>query len=449
MNLSQNIFNSFIDFSQKKNIQFTLTSSGSFENTYFDPDKVEKILVNLLSNAFKFTPIGGTIMVELEHDKLQQGWVNIIVSDDGIGIAAENHSKIFNRFFQIESDGNSPVEGTGIGLNITKDMVELHHGRIQVKSEYGKGSSFSIFLPVLRNYFTDVELKFQANEHTFKHINEENYISQNTEVKNEVQSESDKDFDQTRLLLLFVDDNLDLREFIQQNMGIKYRVITSSNGKDAFELAINELPHIIISDIMMPGMDGFELCSKLKNNFTTNHIPVILLTAKVDETNQENGYNIGADDYIPKPFSLKILEARINNIIKNHELLKIKYQRIISAEPQKLIPANTDEQFLLRIIQIIESHLEDFDFGIDELAKELVMSKSQLYRKFNYITDVSIGEYIKSYKLKKASQYLQNTTLNINEISFKTGFVNSTYFIKCFKQEFQITPKEFQKRHKK
>ncbi|HKI90505.1 MAG TPA: ATP-binding protein [Draconibacterium sp.] len=406
----------------------------------FDQDKIEKIINNLLSNALKFTAPGGSVIVFLSlvfkheeesttHEEQDMQFIEITVKDTGRGIPRQNIGKIFNHFFQSkEEDGNT---GTGIGLALVKELVKLHKGEIFVTSKTGVGSKFTIRIPYIPN------LQLQQNE---------------IEVASE-ESQSDPipayyEYDENNVIsdekiMLVVEDNVDVRHFISSHFKSTYRILQAKNGQEGWEIALKTIPDIVISDILMPVMNGYDLCKRIKSDERTSHIPVILLTAMHSKENEIKGLTTGADDYITKPFDLSILQAKVENLLSIRESLKQKYTGTVILEPKNVEITSQDEKFLQRAIQIVEENISDNKLDIEEFSKMVGLSRMQLYRKIQAMTDMTVKEFIRHIRLKRAAQLLLQHKMNISEVAYEVGFIDLTYFRKCFKREFGMSAKEY------
>lgn len=424
----------------KKRINFSFIAEKSSIPAYFDADKIEKVIFNLLSNAYKYTDEGGLISVTLKPLKKEElQYIIIRISDSGIGIESQNLKLIFNRFFSHK--GKKDVEGNGIGLSLTKELVQLHHATIDVESEINKGTIFSICLPIDRNYYLETEIESSKHlplmEDTYKNLIEEAALSLTENPSEQLQVENNK--------LLIVEDNEELLDLMYQIFSRYRRVMTASNGFEAISIIQNNDIDIIVSDVMMPEMDGLTLCQKLKSDIKTSHIPIILLTAKNNPDDRIACYDAGADGYIAKPFELKVLEARIKNFLSNRQIKQQEFKLDSNIDTDKLEPSPIDQQFLSQAISIIQDRILDTGFEINDLAQELCMSKSSLYRKIKATTGLSPIEFIRNIRLKHACQMLRDSSITISEVAYACGFSNPRYFSSCFKEEFSITPKAYQK----
>ncbi len=442
---------------QKKQITFLLPSQSQGIEAWFDPDIIEKVVYNLLSNAFKFTPDGGEISIEMDvmnqtpkgKTSQRNEWIELRIKDSGPGIPTEKKDRIFERFFTSAQADTSASQGTGIGLAFTKSLVELHHGEIWLESECGKGAHFVVSIPGWKKNYKKEEMG-----HSETYIGKNVYSDPATWLPSEIfvgqgNKENLQKVEAREVglpLLLLIDDNQDIRTFMRQSLGSNFQIIEAADGVEGLELALEHLPDLIISDVMMPVMDGLSLCSRLRSNPRISHIPFILLTAKSSEENELEGLKNGADAYVRKPFNMDVLEAQIQNILNQRQELKTRFRRELLMEPEEVTIASVDEEFLKRAMEIVEEHMGDPDFNVETMVKEIGMSRSKLYLKLKALTDQSTSEFIRSVRLKRAVQLLEGGGLNVKEIMFMTGFNTASYFSKCFKKQFGVSPSEYLKR---
>jgi signal transduction histidine kinase/CheY-like chemotaxis protein/AraC-like DNA-binding protein len=432
-------FLSFASLAERKKITFKFNTSVENLNIYIDEDKVEKVIDNLLSNAFKFTPAGGR--VELKVSKNVE-YVNISIEDTGIGIPKEKISKIFDRFYQVDGTHKREYEGTGIGLALSKELIELHKGKIVVGSVEGKGTTITISMPLGKKYYTAEEIcKPVKNEKTNSDFISESILFEETwnekfNVNAIIETE--------KPLLLLVEDNSDVRTYIRENLEKEYTILEAVNGEEGQKKSIEQIPDLIISDVMMPKMDGFELCEKLKTDERTSHIPVILLTAKATSKDKITGYETGADDYIMKPFDVKELRVRVKNLIDQRKKLREHFlqEGIFSLDSKDI--TSIDRKFFERAIKIINEHLSDLSFGVESFASELSIGRTTLYKKLIAIVGEPPGDFIKRIRLSKANELIKIKSGNISEIALEVGFNNPAYFSECFKKQFGVTPSKYQ-----
>jgi DNA-binding response OmpR family regulator len=434
---------------EQKKIEFTFEAPSNPIFIYIDHDKLEKIICNLLSNALKFTNIGGKITVTISETdnttNISQKSVKISVADTGIGIPPDKLYKIFNRFYQIDDTSNRQFEGSGIGLALTKELVELHRGKIFVESTPGKGTVFTLFLPYDKAAYNSNEIREITSETAAPGEEKTDVQSLIPEPAPVSDTHSPQKVDESKPILLIVEDNPDVIEYIRHSLDDHYRTIEAKDGCEGLDVAANTIPDLIISDVMMPNMDGFQFCEKVKTNERTSHIPVILLTARAGEASKIEGLETGADDYITKPFSIHELSIRAKNLIEQRKKLREYFSQhtIKIREPEEMIKRSVDRQFLKRIISIIEQNLSDSAFGTPNLAREIGLSRSQLYRKLYAITNYAPNEFIRLLRLRRAEQLLRNKTGNVTEVAYEVGFNHISYFAKCFQQTFGYTPSEY------
>jgi DNA-binding response OmpR family regulator/nitrogen-specific signal transduction histidine kinase len=439
----KDISNSFSDLSEKKNIKFSYHSSLKELNTLFDQDKLEKILFNLLSNAFKFTPQGGQVSVEVllkeSNVLVNEGkkWLEIRVKDSGIGIAKDKQDKIFERFFQNDLPGNLVNQGSGIGLAITKEFVKIHGGSIWVESEPEKGSCFIINLPITQINSVDighVQLEEVIREQTSNHFGRFSF-----NVKKDPHKQN----------LLLVEDNEDFRFYLKDNLKTHYNILEAPNGRLGWELALAEIPDLIVSDVMMPEMNGVELCKKVREDIRTSHIPLILLTARTAEEQKLEGFESGASDYVTKPFNFEILLSRIKNLIAQKELIKRSFQKHIDVDASEVSITSMDEKLIKKAIQLVESNISNPDFSVEELSREIGMSRVHLYKKLSSLTGKTPIEFIRVIRIKRAAQLLEKSQMTVSEVAYEVGFNNPKYFAKYFRMEFNILPSAYSEKFKK
>ncbi|MBN1413742.1 MAG: response regulator [Bacteroidales bacterium] len=440
------IVKGFVPMAERKKINYEVHIPDGKYQTCFDHDKLEKILANLLSNAFKFTHEKGkvTLSIQLTNENAgkNSGYLEIRVQDTGQGIPAEQLDKIFDRFYQVSDTMNDGTSGTGIGLSLTKELIELQHGTIMVESKPGTGSNFIIKLPLGKDHL---------KEHEYVIINPDEIKDKSLIIRcrsSENKTVIDKEAvvvigNTDRSVVLIIEDNDDVRQHIAENFEKDFFIKEAKQGKEGLEMAYAFVPDLIISDILMPEMDGMTLCKKLKSDVRTSHIPIILLTAKAETENIIEGLETGADDYITKPFNIQELIARSFNLIEQRKKLREKYTKMVELEPEKVIVKSADEKFLKRIVEIIEKNMGDFEFDVNNLFPEMNMSRMQLFRKVKALVNQSPGELIRSIRLKRAAQLLKQNYGNIAEIAYEVGFNNLSYFAKCFREKFGVLPSEF------
>ncbi len=413
---------------KQQNITFTITTNKYEGETWYDKDAVEKIVINLLSNAFKYTPKNGAISCETRIDN-DIFYFNI---NNSATISKEEIKNIFQRFHQ----GNQNKEGIGLGLALVKELVELHKGQITVAS-VNNNTAFLVVLPVNKKAFNESELS----------VNKVNSENDNTLYNNETQlitnENQDEINDQELPILLIVEDNDEVKFYLQSIFKNQYKILTAPNGEQGINTAIEFVPDIIISDIMMPVKDGIALCNTLKTDERTSHIPIILLTAKVGEEHEIKGIKTGADDYITKPFNEDVLQLKVKKLVEGRALLRDRYSQELILKPKDISVNSFDEQFLERVQTIFKDRLIESSFSIDEFSKSVGMSRMQLHRKLKALTGFTTSEFIRSQRLKLAAQLLKKSEINISQVGYSVGFNDHAYFSKCFKEIYNCTPTEY------
>jgi signal transduction histidine kinase/DNA-binding response OmpR family regulator len=428
---------------------------------YFDPEKLEKVFANLLSNAIKFTPGGGRITVSVTkntaaEDNFPAGSVDIVVRDTGSGIPESQKAHIFEHFYQVDvlHSHEHRHKGSGIGLALTKESVSLHHGEIHVRDKEGpdSGTEFIVRLPMGKDHLEPDEI-MEDSESPFEPSGPAEIPAfdevelEKEEDTGEEESIEDKDIEPEtpeKNIVLVVEDNADVRTYIRGALEPLYTVEEAADGLEGIKKAKEIIPDLIISDIIMPEADGYELCRVLKKDLDTSHIPVILLTAKASDENVLKGLETGADEYIIKPFNTKILCARIKNMVDLRRQLQMKLDREMKLQPVEISVSTIDEKFIKNLQDVIEKNLSDPDFNVENLRKKLSMSQPTLYRKIFALSGKSPTDFIMSYRLKRAAQLLKSGFGSITEVAFEVGFTHRTYFTKCFKKKFNQLPSEYQ-----
>jgi len=430
----------FQDLAKVKNIKYEFVSERNDINLWFDKIKMKKILFNLLSNAFKYTQDESEIKIYIESTNTE---VIITITNFGEKIPKKNLKHVFDRYYRSDQDGFK--SGSGIGLALTKSLVDLHKGNISVSSSKKEGTSFQVKFLLGEHHIKNSDKlltpKKDLSFHKMETEAQSDISITNTDIDNNISINENKP------TLLIVEDNADVRNFIKEIFEKKHNIYTAENGNTAISIANNKNIDVIISDIMMPVMDGLELCKQIKSNITTSHIPIILLTAKTDSAHQKDGYQFGADAYITKPFDAAILEVRVDNLLNTRSNLISKFKKDIILTPKELTVTSADEIFLEKAIQIIEENITDPEFNVHVFTKQMNMSRSVLYRKFKALTNQSITEFIRTIKLKKAGQLIANTKMHISEIAYEVGFSDLKYFRKCFKVQFNDVPSNYRNIH--
>lgn len=429
----KDVGDSFKDISEGKHINFSFSSSVPYYYTSFDKDKIERVLFNLLSNAFKFTKTDGKIELKIEQD-IASG-IKIIITDTGVGMADDIREKIFERFFQGDANPGIMNQGNGIGLSITREFVKLHGGTIYVESVKDKGSIFTVLLPlkpVTKPVEAFVPVQIAA---------EDNFLPGLPKAG------GPQLFEKPTLLL--IEDHEDFRRYLSDNLNAHYKIVEASDGRQGWQKVLSSHPQVIVSDISMPEMDGIALCRKLKSDKRTSHIPIILLTALTGDTNQLIGLNTGANDYLTKPFNFEILNLKIQNLLKLNQNLKNAYSRQLKVITPDIEVQSDDEKLLLKITQYIESNLDSPDLSVEELSKQVHMSRGSLYNKIVNLTGETPVEFIRSLKLEKAAALLEKSDMKISQIGYTVGFPTPNYFTRAFRAKFNMSPSEYMRLKRK
>ena len=422
----------YVEYAATCNIHLQFDKGEEHLEVWYDSRQLQKVINNLLSNAFKYTPKGGTISLNV-YKKGEEAVIE--VCDSGTGISPEEIEKIFERFYQVGGD-SSNIQGTGIGLALSKGIIELHKGRIEVSSHLDKGTTFTIYLKLGKGHF----LKEQIDTEPVK----EEPLSMPAEPQLQLEQQMMDEDVQNRIKgakMLIVEDNTSLREMLAGLFEPYYEVMTASDGEEGLRKAQEVMPDIIISDIMMPKMTGIELCKQIKANFETCHIPVVLLTARTAIEHTIEGLRIGADDYITKPFNVNLLISRCNNLVNSRRVLQEKFGKQPQTQVQMLATNPMDKDLLDRTVAIIEKNLDNSEYSLSDLIKELYISRTNFFTKIKAITGQTPNEFILTIRLKKAAWLLKHEQyLSITEVSDRTGFSSQRYFSRCFKDMYGISP---------
>jgi signal transduction histidine kinase/DNA-binding response OmpR family regulator len=453
----------FQPFAESKNISFELNSPAEEIFLYYDRDKIDKIFGNLISNAIKFTPQNGKVDITVSTKRLplnsitkhpvnkgsrelKDEFLEIAVSDSGIGISKENLNRIFDRFFRVGSVIPGGYEGTGIGLSFAKELIELHKGKLSVESKEGEGSTFRITLSMNKGHYASNEIVKKGSVESIKgqEISEEIIEGEdistknNREVENSIKllSKSDKP------VILIIEDNPDVRKYIAGTLENEYRMIEAEDGREGLNSAFQEIPDLIISDIMMPYIDGIKLCKELKKDMRTSHIPLILLTARSAVSDKVEGFKTGADDYIIKPFDESELKARIGNLLRQRKRLHEHFRTLgFFIEEETITPA--DQKFIQLTTSLINQHIADTGYSVEMLASDLAVSRSLLHKKLMALIGESPSDLIRRMRLNKALKLIEQKSGNISEIALEVGFNNPSYFANCFQKQFGFSPSRY------
>ena len=434
---------------KKRNISFNFVHADPTMNVWIDLNNFDKVLLNILSNAFKYTPENGTITLSLSAgvDETVEGalhnYFEIVISDTGIGIEEEMIERIFERFYQIDNDQTKSNFGTGIGLHLARSLVELQHGVILARNNStGQGSEFIVRLPIGRSHLTDAEIE----SNSLDTLKKAPMNALDMALYDEIQVDNSNPIkSKTKYRILVVDDEDEIRQYIRQELSDTYRIFECRNGKEALDFILKEKPNLVISDVMMPEMDGITLCKKIKANININHIPVVLLTAKSADEDKAQGFDIGADAYVVKPFNVDLLKKRIANLLENRERLETKLSD--SEENKQLIKPvvmrSSDQVLLEKVMKIINENIADPDLNVEFLASGVGMSRVHMHRKLKELTNQSARDFIRSIRLKQASELLATQKTGISELAYALGFTNLSHFSNSFREFYGMSPKEY------
>lgn len=447
------IISFFLQKALNKEITLSYHSEIDEEETFWvDTELMTTTIYNVISNAYKFTPSKGQITIRLfkrvpeirkidrwkkKSPKSDKEWYCIEISDTGPGIPAEELQRIFHRFYQSKIQNKTESAGSGIGLSIVKEYMDLLHGKIEAKSKLGEGSTFTLSLPVGNEHVKE-------NQFAPETVETESSFSPLNDNTNAANSQSDKKEHQTEMpTILLVEDDIELSDYLVNSLMGNYHLITAYDGKKGYEKAIEFLPHLIISDVMMPISDGIEMCQNLKSNEFTRHIPIILLTAKAADESKIQGYKSGADLYVSKPFKLDVLKSQIEQLLSTRKILVDVFSKQIFLKPRDIAISSTDEKFLSKMNMVIDENLSEADFDVTAMVEKMNLSHSTVLKKVKSLTNMSLVEFVKTHRLKRAAQILEKEHFQIAEVAYLVGFSDPKYFSKCFSKEFGKTPTEY------
>ena len=445
----------FEHLANQHGISLAFESSDQSMVFSYDQDKIEKIIFNLLSNAFRTVPSNGKIKVLAELGKEgNEKIVRISVSDNGRGILPEDYDKIFERFYHNESGSYRQLHaGTGIGLAYIKDLVKAHNGSIKVSSEPGVETVFRFEIPFRQSSSPEskggesIEAPSEPlSGEIHKAVAELGSFLTARQEEEELKAETENLKGEKRATILIVDDDMDTRIFIRQCLDFKYNLLEANDGLEGIHVARVKDPDLIVSDVMMPEQDGIQFCQIIKTDFDTSHIPFILLSAKAMVADKIKGIEIGADAYLEKPFNKKLLLSHIDNLLKSRSQLRKRFKEELDIQPSKMKMASLDEQFIERVVQVIEKFIEDDTLDADKLSKEAGVSRIQLYRKIKALTGQTVSQFIRSIRLKHAARLLNDHNLTVSEIAYKAGFSAPNHFASYFKEHFGVTPTDYRKK---
>lgn len=427
------ITDSFLFTTKQKGIDYKINKKQSNIDAWFDRDVLEKIITNLISNAVKYTPENGKIECNIKNKKNK---IYFIIKNSGKGMSKEQLEKVFNRFYQINEDN----KGTGIGLALVKELVLLHKGTIDVKSVPNNWTTFTVKLPITKKAFKENEI---AIDKVSEVLEKQTYYTDTTQKDTIIENDNAK---KDKPILLIVDDNIDIRTYITSIFKSHYTILQAENGQKGIDIAIQQVPDIIISDIMMPIKNGIELCNTLKVDERTSHIPIILLTAKAGEENEIEGIKTGADDYITKPFNNKLLTLKVEKLLENIKKLQERFSQEVFLKSTEISISSTDELFLNRLQDILDAKLVESTFNTEVFCKSISMSRMQLHRKLKALFNMTTSEFIRSQRLKLAADLLKNSDVTVSQVGYSVGFNDPAYFSKRFKETYNYTPTQYAKR---
>ena len=455
VSLVRGYVHSFESLAKQKNIRLKFNTDEERTLIYVDNDKIEKILYNLLSNAFKFTPAGGEISVSVLNHPVKpiyregtKGGVNIIVADTGPGIPPDKVKYVFDRFYQADNAYQGDQEGTGIGLALVQELVKLHGGNVHVESEEGRGTTFIVTLPKGYEHLSADQISKDTQAEIDKQQPPpEIKVDVIIPTGNGIIAPEKIETEPGKPIILIVEDNDDLRAYVRSYLDEEYLVYEAVDGAAGLKSAIDIIPDLVISDVMMPRMDGYELCRQIKSDERTSHIPVILLTAKAAREDKLEGLGLGADDFLTKPFDPAELQVRIRNLIDQRQALREKYSQALRIAPagDKTTALSMDPQFMRKAIKVVEEHMQDAEFSVEAFCDSMAMSRMQLHRKITALTGQTAGEFMRSLRLRRAAELIKDKAGTIAESAYDTGFTTPSYFTECFKNHFGVSPTEFQR----
>ena len=451
---TKEIIDYFEEEAASRNITINFQPSVEELRDWLDPKMLEKIIYNIISNAFKFTPDGGLITISIDElnsddaldiDGQKVPSFSITIKDTGSGILKKDLKRIFDRFYQVNNLNKVYYGSTGIGLEVVKEFVELHKGKIEVESQVGEGTKFTVKFPLGNSYYSKkeiiketYELEKNENKLLFKSKTRKDEEDENDEFANDYSDEIVVEVVKTYTVLI-VEDNAELRNYLKQELSKLYKVIVAENGKKGYDLAIQKLPDLIITDVIMPVMDGLELCKNIKGNIKTSHIPLLMLSAKAMVKDRLEGIDSGADIYLSKPFELDILKSSLAQLITSRQIMFNKFYTGITKQGKDKT-TSLDTEFIQKILHFITENISDAQLSVELLSSKMFLSRSQLYRKIKTLTGVSVNEFIRNVRLEKAKQLIEQGNNNMNEISYKVGFTSPSYFTKCYKNKYGHLP---------
>ena len=448
---TQSIISYFNEEAAARNITINFESSVEELEDWLDPKMLEKILFNIISNAFKFTPDNGAITVSIDQSDAENGLIingnkvpsfSITITDTGSGIRKKDLNRIFDRFYQVNNVNKDYYGSTGIGLEVVKEFTELHKGKINVESEVGQGTKFTVTFPLGKSFYKKSEIV----DEVFKIEKNKNQATIEAAPIQPIEDEVENQCDEETVVekvkpytVLIVEDNPELRNYLKEELSKSYKVIVAENGKKGYELAVQKLPDLIITDVIMPVMDGLQLCKNIKADLKTSHIPLLMLSAKAMVKDRLEGIDSGADIYLSKPFELDILKSSLAQLITSRQIMFKKFYSGITKDGKEKT-TSLDNDFIQKILHFINENISEPELTVELLSSKIFLSRSQLYRKIKTLTGVSVNEFIRNVRLEKAKQLIEKGNNNINEISYKVGFTSPSYFAKCYKIKYGHLP---------
>ncbi|UTN03583.1 ATP-binding protein [Flavobacterium bizetiae] len=448
---TQSIISYFNEEAAARNITINFESSVEELEDWLDPKMLEKILFNIISNAFKFTPDNGAITVSIDQSDAENGLIingnkvpsfSITTTDTGSGIRKKDLNRIFDRFYQVNNVNKDYYGSTGIGLEVVKEFTELHKGKINVESEVGQGTKFTVTFPLGKSFYKKSEIV----DEVFKIEKNKNQAAIEAAPIQPTEDEIENQYDEETVVekvkpytVLIVEDNPELRNYLKEELSKSYKVIVAENGKKGYELAVQKLPDLIITDVIMPVMDGLQLCKNIKADLKTSHIPLLMLSAKAMVKDRLEGIDSGADIYLSKPFELDILKSSLAQLITSRQIMFKKFYSGITKDGKEKT-TSLDNDFIQKILHFINENISEPELTVELLSSKIFLSRSQLYRKIKTLTGVSVNEFIRNVRLEKAKQLIEKGNNNINEISYKVGFTSPSYFAKCYKIKYGHLP---------
>lgn len=446
IDLVKQVFEAFNEIAQSKNIRFKLINTYPSVELWFDFDKIEKVLFNLLSNAFKFTPQGGEVSIIVGEEEVDgKEWVKMEVKDNGPGISKEKLPYLFDRFYQTSRHKLSKVSGTGIGLAFAKNLVNLHHGKISVVSNPDVATTFSIHLPKGKLHFKKADFSNQIQETS---LNTQTIVKDYQHEKAISDINREVELDDKKPVVLIVEDNYDVQALIKSNLEEEYNCLQGFNGKEGLELCRKYTPDVIISDVMMPVMDGFEMCNIIKNDQAVCHIPIVVLTAKTTDEDKLTGLSEGAMAYLSKPFNIDVLMAQIKSILEARKTVKREFNKKVEVEPKEITFTSIDEKLIERLLKVVEKNISNPEFTVVQLGREVGISQSILNKKLKALLGQTANVFIRTIRLKRAAQLLKLDRLSVTDVVYEVGFNDMKYFRECFRKQFNTTPSEYIRKHR-